>query len=214
MIENIASEGNSIIVGRGAPYILRNRPDAFHVFIYASTEEKILRLRSIGKSESEARHLVEEIDRDRAAFIHHYFGKQWPHRPLYHVMLNSQFGDEYVVNSILHSVAVINESYRRSPTESLSALGAQRSPLRRLARLEMRVVNHADNISERIAHFRDKDSAAHILRIAHRRRAQFEQLLVRRSCILHSPVRNTCRLPLSQPAPGSGVSPNSNPPML
>jgi cytidylate kinase len=111
VIENIASDGNSIIVGRGAPYILRNRQDAFHVFIYASTEEKILRLRSIGKSESEARHLVEEIDRDRAAFIHHYFGKQWPHRPLYHLMLNSQFGDEFVVNAILHSVALINESY-------------------------------------------------------------------------------------------------------
>jgi cytidylate kinase len=109
VIENIASQGNSVIVGRGSTYILRNRPDAFHVFIYASDEEKILRLKSIGKSETEARHLVEEIDRDRAAFIHHYFGKQWPHRPLYNLMLNSKFGDAFVVDNILQSVALLEK---------------------------------------------------------------------------------------------------------
>src|ERR1700721_986089 len=40
VIEDIASRGNCVIVGRGSPYILRNRPDAFHVFIYAPAEEK------------------------------------------------------------------------------------------------------------------------------------------------------------------------------
>ena len=45
VIEDIASRGNCVIVGRGSPYFLRNRPDAFHVFIYASEEEKIRRVR-------------------------------------------------------------------------------------------------------------------------------------------------------------------------
>ena len=40
VIEDIASRGNCVIVGRGAPYFLRNRADAFHVFIYASDEKK------------------------------------------------------------------------------------------------------------------------------------------------------------------------------
>lgn len=35
VIEKAASKGNCVIVGRGSPYILRNRPDAFHVFVYA-----------------------------------------------------------------------------------------------------------------------------------------------------------------------------------
>jgi cytidylate kinase len=109
VIDDIASQGNSVIVGRGSTYILRDRPDAFHVFIYASDEEKILRLKAIGKSDREAQQLVAEVDRDRAAFIHHYFGKQWPHRPLYSMMINSKFGDDYVVESILQQVALLEK---------------------------------------------------------------------------------------------------------
>jgi cytidylate kinase len=109
VVGDIASRGNCVIVGRGSTYILRNRPDAFHVFIYAPEEEKIRRLRSIGKSEKEARQLVEEVDRDRGDFIRHYFKKEWPHRPLYNVMINSKFGDEFVVESILSDVKALEQ---------------------------------------------------------------------------------------------------------
>jgi cytidylate kinase len=109
VIDDIASRGNCVIVGRGSPYFLRNRPDAFHVFIYASDEEKIRRIKSIGKTEKEAQQLVAEVDRDRAEFIRHYFGKQWPHRPLYNIMINSQFGDEFVIESILQNVEALEK---------------------------------------------------------------------------------------------------------
>jgi cytidylate kinase len=105
VIEEAASRGECVIVGRGAPYILRHRPEAFHVFIYAPVEEKIRRLKNIGQSEHEARRLVEEVDRERAAFITHYFGKEWPHRALYNLMINSKFGDEFVVGTILENIA-------------------------------------------------------------------------------------------------------------
>ena len=109
VVEDIASRGNCVIVGRGSPYFLRNRPDAFHVFIYASEEEKIRRVRSLGKTEKEAQQLVTEVDRDRADFIRHYFGKEWPHRPLYNIMINSKFGDEFAVDSILQNVAALEK---------------------------------------------------------------------------------------------------------
>jgi cytidylate kinase len=109
VIEEVAQRGNCVIVGRGAPYILRNRPDVFHVFVYAPVEEKIRRLKSIGKSEKEAVQLIEEIDRERASFIRHYFNKEWPLRSLYNLMINSKFGDEYVVETILHQVAVLEK---------------------------------------------------------------------------------------------------------
>jgi cytidylate kinase len=109
VIEDIGSRGNSVIVGRGSPYILRARPDVFSVFIYASDEEKIYRLKAIGKTESEARQLVAEVDHDRAAFIQHYFQKQWPHRPLYNMMINSRLGDEYVVESVVQQMALVDQ---------------------------------------------------------------------------------------------------------
>jgi cytidylate kinase len=108
VVEDVASRGKSVIVGRGAPYILRNRPDAFHVFIYAPVEEKIRRIMSLGKSEKEAAQLVEEVDSERAAFIRHYFGKDWPLRSLYNLMINSKFGDEHTVETIAQEIALLD----------------------------------------------------------------------------------------------------------
>ena len=72
-------------------------------------KEKIRRIKSIGKTEKEAQQLVAEVDRDRADFIRHYFGKQWPHRPLYNIMINSKFGDEFVIESILQNVEALEK---------------------------------------------------------------------------------------------------------
>lgn len=106
VVLDVASRGECVIVGRGSPYILRNRTDAFHMFVYAPVEEKVRRLELIGKSEKEALQLIEEIDRERASFIRHYFGKEWPCRALYHLMINSRFGDEHVIDTVLQQVAV------------------------------------------------------------------------------------------------------------
>ena len=113
VVEDVATRGNCVIVGRGAPYILRNHPDAFHVFVYAPDDEKIRRLESIGQSEKEALRLIGEIDRERAAFIRHYFAKEWPLRSLYNIMINSKFGDEYVIEAILEDIVLLEK--RQSP---------------------------------------------------------------------------------------------------
>jgi cytidylate kinase len=108
VVEDVASRGNSVIVGRGAPYILRARPDVFHVFIYAPMDEKIRRVMSLGKSQKEAAQLVEEVDAERAAFIRHYFNKEWPLRSLYNMMINSKFGDEHTVETILQQITLLD----------------------------------------------------------------------------------------------------------
>jgi CMP/dCMP kinase len=100
VINNIAAQGNCVIVGRGSPFFLRDRPDVLRVFVYAPIKEKIRRVMALGKSEKEARQLVEEIDQERATFIRHYFNAEWPLRSLYHLMINSEFGDEHVVHAI------------------------------------------------------------------------------------------------------------------
>jgi cytidylate kinase len=109
VIEDAAADGNCVIVGRGSPYILRNRPDAFHVFIFAPPEEKIRRIRTLGKSEAEARELVETVDKERMQFIKRYFGADWPCRQLYNLMINSEPGDDYVIDIILHGVAAADK---------------------------------------------------------------------------------------------------------
>jgi cytidylate kinase len=100
-----AKSGNSVLVGRGSAYYLRDRPDAFHVFIYAPFESKVERLLATGKSHEEAIELAETVDRDRAAYIKQYFDIEWPARHFFHVMINSAVGDERVVQMILGAIA-------------------------------------------------------------------------------------------------------------
>ena len=114
VVREAAGEGNCVIVGRGSAYHLQSNPDAFHVFIYAPFEEKIRRLRSMGKSEEEAHVLAETVDEDRAAYIRHYFKLEWPSRRIYKLMINSSLGDSVVVETILNSVASFDAS-RVSP---------------------------------------------------------------------------------------------------
>ena len=106
VVMGAAKQGNSVIVGRGSAYYLRDRPDAFHVFVYARFEEKVTRLRALGKSEEEAMQLAETVDRDRAAFIKQYFDIEWPARHFFHLMINSTIGDEAVVQTILNTAAL------------------------------------------------------------------------------------------------------------
>src|SRR5271167_1096450 len=80
VVKRAAEAGECVIVGRGSAYYLQTRKDAFHVFIFAPLDEKVRRLEVAGKSEREAVHLVETVDRDRAAFIKQYFGVEWPDR--------------------------------------------------------------------------------------------------------------------------------------
>jgi cytidylate kinase len=105
ILTEAAEAGNCVIVGRGSAYFLANRRDAFHVFIYASFQDKIRRLQATGKSEHEAVNLVETVDDDRAAFIKRYFKLTWPGRDRFHVMINSRIGDEVAVETILDAAA-------------------------------------------------------------------------------------------------------------
>lgn len=108
VITEIADKGKCIIVGRGAPWFLRDRGDTCHVFLYASFEEKMRRVQAFGKSRREAEELINRVDADRAAYVKKYHNKCWPLRELYHLMVNTKIGDEAVVELILRQVELLN----------------------------------------------------------------------------------------------------------
>jgi cytidylate kinase len=108
LMEQAASAGNAVIVGRGSPYFLRDRADVFSVFIFAPLEEKIRRVMAIGKSESEAMELINTIDKERATFVKKYYSMDWPSRHLYHLMINSKVGDEIVMRMIQTEVGALS----------------------------------------------------------------------------------------------------------
>jgi cytidylate kinase len=112
VMEKIASAGNAVIVGRGAPYFLREQPGVFHVFLYAPRGEKLRRLQRAGKSVQEAEESVDSVDRDRVTFVKHYFNADWPTRSLYHLMINTAVGNENVLSTILNTMQTLEASHK------------------------------------------------------------------------------------------------------
>jgi cytidylate kinase len=110
VVQQVAKEGNSVIVGRGSQQFLKNRQDTFRVFLYAPREDKVRRLLDRGKTQIEAEQLVDTVDRERGDFIQKYFGVEWPDRGIYHTMINSTIGNQAVVDMILDFVKIVNAS--------------------------------------------------------------------------------------------------------
>jgi len=117
----IAREGNAVVVGRGTPYLLRENADAFHVFLYAPRAEKIRRTIAEGHSQQEAEELVDSVDRERIAYVKHYFNADWPTRSLYHLMINTAVGNELVIETILSTMHAVEGGPKATDYEAPKA---------------------------------------------------------------------------------------------
>jgi CMP/dCMP kinase len=107
-VELAAQEQPCVIVGRGAPYFLRNRTDTLTVFLYASRERRFRQVLERTADEREAIRLVDSMDDDRRKFVKHYFGYDWPNRELFHAMLNTAVGDGVTVDAIVRLLESVN----------------------------------------------------------------------------------------------------------
>jgi Cytidylate kinase-like family len=103
-VKTAFSSGSSVIVGRGAQYFLRNRKDVFHVFLYASRDQKIRRLISSGATEDNAIEQIDTTDKARAAFVRQYLGLKWPEPHLFHAMFNTGMGESCTATMLVECV--------------------------------------------------------------------------------------------------------------
>ena len=73
VIEEIADEDNSVIIGRCSNVILKDRKNAIHVFVYAQDEKfKIERkVEFAGLDEKKALKLMRKKDKERAAYYNY-----------------------------------------------------------------------------------------------------------------------------------------------
>jgi cytidylate kinase len=116
VIEQTAEKKPCVIIGRGAPYFLRDRTDTFCVFLYASRELKFRRiLKRIG-NEAEAINLVDTIDEDRRKFVKHHYGHEWPNRQFFHAMFNTGIGDDNIAEAILQLLNAANRNEEAAKT--------------------------------------------------------------------------------------------------
>jgi cytidylate kinase len=110
VVEQAAASEPCVVVGRGAPYFLRNRTDTFCVFLYASRELRFQRVLKRVSNETEAIELVDTMDEERRKFVKHHFGHEWPNRHFFHAMLNTALGDDATTDAILFLLNTANQS--------------------------------------------------------------------------------------------------------
>lgn len=105
-ILQLADKGSCVIVGRNADYVLKDRKDAFHVYIHADMDfrkDRIVRL--YGESEKSPQARLMEKDKRRSVNYQHYTGKTWGASENYDICLNtSTIGVEKAADIIVSLV--------------------------------------------------------------------------------------------------------------
>ena len=90
VILQLADKGPCVIVGRNADYILKDRPDALHVYVFADVPYRAERIvRRYGESEKSPEQRLAEKDKRRRVNYHHYTGRTWGQAQNYDICLDT-----------------------------------------------------------------------------------------------------------------------------
>lgn len=95
VIRSIVKRGEScVFVGRGADYVLRNRPEVLKVFIYAPLESRIRTvMKRYSFSEDEAQRVIRHMDKTRRNYYEYFTDRNWDQKEGKDLLLDSsEFG--------------------------------------------------------------------------------------------------------------------------
>ena len=90
VILQIAEQGPCVIVGRNADYILKDRPDALHAYVFADVRYRAERIvRRYGESDKSPEQRLYEKDKRRRVNYQHYTGRTWGQSQNYDISLDT-----------------------------------------------------------------------------------------------------------------------------
>lgn len=114
LITTAHTKGNCVIIGRGAQCVLQEKPDVFHVFIYAPWPDRLARVRERVPAASDVEQLIRLTDQERGEYIRRYFGCDWKNPHLYHMLISSELGEDEVAGVIIRAMQRSENACRRS----------------------------------------------------------------------------------------------------
>ena len=89
LLQQIAEEGNAVIVGRGGQYLLRDHKDAFHVLLMADLEDRVQFMEErYNLSLKKALQVVNRQDKRRQNFYRLLEKVDYDQPDIYHLVLN------------------------------------------------------------------------------------------------------------------------------
>ena len=93
VIKEIANEGDCVIVGRCADYVLSNEEnaDVLSVFIYASLDYRTLRVANdLNLTLNKAKDHIQKIDKQRRTYYDYYTSREWGKMSNYDLCINTE----------------------------------------------------------------------------------------------------------------------------
>jgi cytidylate kinase len=90
-LQEYAEQGNCLIIGRGGQMVLRERPDALHVQLFAPVDVRAPRLMArFNITEGEAKRRITDSDEEkRQAIRHMHNNAEWKDPKHYHLVINT-----------------------------------------------------------------------------------------------------------------------------
>ena len=90
VILQLADKGPCVIVGRNADYILKDRQDALHAYVFADIPYRAERIvRRYGESDKSPEQRLNEKDKRRRVNYQHYTGRTWGMSQNYDISLDT-----------------------------------------------------------------------------------------------------------------------------
>jgi cytidylate kinase len=91
IIAEAAAHGRVVLVGRGAPALLAQRPDALHVYVVASKPWRIrLAVERLGVDPTDAESELDDTDRRRDQYVRTYYGRHRDDVVNYDLVVNTE----------------------------------------------------------------------------------------------------------------------------
>jgi CMP/dCMP kinase len=104
-----ATQGNTVIVGRGSQFLLHNAPRTLHIYIFAPLPyriETIMKRHNL--NHNQAQQLIEQRDYEHDSYLRRYYGRDGHQPGLYHLLINTGlFSLELAADLIKQAIPVI-----------------------------------------------------------------------------------------------------------
>jgi cytidylate kinase len=106
IITDIANEGDCVIVGRCADFILSDRDDCLNAFVYADMECRMRRIKELyGETDKPIEKRIADKDKRRKVYYKSYTNRTWGDMRNYHVSLDcGKLGVEKCADILVESV--------------------------------------------------------------------------------------------------------------
>jgi len=91
IIRERAGTNPLVVIGRGAPMLLRDRRDAVRAFVTAPVDVRVKRIQArMGCSADEAAREIKKSDQQRLAYMQQYYHADWRDPRLYDIVVNTE----------------------------------------------------------------------------------------------------------------------------